>query len=144
MPAAPAGQPDFPTSEGQVIQAHDKSTQADQGPPSGAPPMKPCVIFNPAARGEKARRFRERLAALSAECALKPTYAPGGGRALAAEAMREGFEIIVAAGGDGTVNEVLNGIGDEPDGFARARLGGLPLGTITVFARELKLPTNCD
>jgi diacylglycerol kinase family enzyme len=85
--------------------------------------MKTCVVFNPAARGEKARRFRDQLAALSTECALKPTYAPGGGRALAAEAVREGFEIIVAAGGDGTVNEVLNGIGDEPEGFARARLG---------------------
>ncbi len=106
--------------------------------------MKTCVVFNPAARGEKARRFRDQLAALSTECALKPTYAPGGGRALAAEAVREGFEIIVAAGGDGTVNEVLNGIGDEPDGFARARLGVLPLGTINVFARELKLPTNFD
>src|SRR6266568_858704 len=106
--------------------------------------MKTCVIFNPAARGEKANRFREHLGVLSAQCTLKPTYAPGGGRALAAEAVRAGFELIVAAGGDGTVNEVLNGIGDEPAAFARARLGVLPLGTINVFARELKLPTNFD
>src|SRR5207237_299358 len=82
------------------------------------------------------------LDAIGAECALKPTTAPGGGRALAAEAVREGFEIIVAAGGDGTLNEVLNGIGDEPDGFARARLGVLPLGTINVFAREIGMPLD--
>src|SRR3989442_3147737 len=104
--------------------------------------MKICVIFNPAARGEKAQRFREHLAMLSTQCVLKPTYAAGAGRALAAEAVREGFEIIVAAGGDGTVNEVLNGIGDEPEGFSRACLGVLPLGTINVFARELNLPSQ--
>ena len=104
--------------------------------------MKICVIFNPAARGTKAARFRDHLAALSAECALKPTFAPGGGRALAAEAVREGFEIVVAAGGDGTVNEVLNGIGDVPDAFARTRFAVLPLGTINVFARELRMPTD--
>src|SRR3989442_1080269 len=106
--------------------------------------MRTCVIFNPAARGEKASRFREHLGTLSAQCSLKPTYAAGAGRALAAEAVREGFERIVAAGGDGTINEVLNGIGDEPEGLARACLGVLPLGTVNVFARELGLPTKFD
>ena len=104
--------------------------------------MRICVIFNPTAKGEKAKRFRRHLDAIGAECALKPTTAPGGGRALAAEAVREGFEVIVAAGGDGTLNEVLNGIGDEPDGFARTRLGMLPLGTVNVFAREIGMPLN--
>ena len=106
--------------------------------------MKTCVIFNPAARGHKANRFREHLSSLSAQCALKPTYAPGAGRVLAAEAVREGFELIVAAGGDGTLNEVLNGIGDVPEGYARACLGVLPLGTINVFARELGMPTGLE
>jgi diacylglycerol kinase (ATP) len=106
--------------------------------------MRICVIFNPAARGLKAAKFRSHLAALSSECTLKPTFVAGGGRALAAEAVREGFEIVVAAGGDGTVNEVLNGIGDVPESFARVRLGVLPLGTMNVFARELRLPTTFD
>src|SRR5436190_17774033 len=57
-------------------------------------PVKTCVIFNPAARGEKANRFRQHLGTLSEQCALKPTYAAGAGRALAAEAVREGFELI--------------------------------------------------
>ena len=104
--------------------------------------MRICVIFNPAARGAKAARFRDHLGALSAQCALKPTYAAGSGRSLAAEAVREGFELIVAAGGDGTLNEVLNGIGDVPDGFVRACLGVLPLGTVNVFAKELGMPGN--
>jgi len=102
--------------------------------------VRTCVIFNPAARGEKARRFRHQLDAIGPQCALKATTAPGDARRLAAEAVADGFELIVAAGGDGTVNEVLNGLGDAPDGFARARLGVLPLGTVNVLARELKIP----
>jgi diacylglycerol kinase (ATP) len=102
------------------------------------------VIFNPAARGEKARRFRRQLDAIGAQCALKATTAPGIARRLAAEAVTDGFDLIVAAGGDGTVNEVLNGIGDAPDGFVRARLGVLPLGTVNVFARELKIPLKVE
>jgi diacylglycerol kinase (ATP) len=102
------------------------------------------VIFNPAARGEKARHFRRQLDVIGTQCALKATTAPGAARELAAEAVTDGFDLVVAAGGDGTVNEVLNGIGDAPDGFARARLGVLPLGTVNVFARELKIPLRIE
>jgi YegS/Rv2252/BmrU family lipid kinase len=102
------------------------------------------VIFNPAARGEKARRFRKSLDAIGAESTLKQTAAAGDARRLAAEAVQDGFEVVVAAGGDGTLNEVLNGIGDVPGGFERVCLGVLPLGTVNVFARELVLPTRLD
>ena len=106
--------------------------------------VRTCVIFYPTARGEKARRFRQHLDAFGREATLKMTTAAGEARRLAAEAVKEGFEVIVAAGGDGTINEVLNGIGDTPDGFVRARLGVLPLGTVNVFARELALSTKLD
>ncbi len=102
--------------------------------------MRICVIFNPSARGNKARRFRRWLDGVAAECELRPTAGPNDARRIAAAAVREKFDLIVAAGGDGTVNEVLNGLGDVPDGFARARFGVLPLGTVNVFARELNLP----
>jgi diacylglycerol kinase (ATP) len=103
-----------------------------------------CVIFNPAAGGNKARRFRRQLDAIGAQCALKATAAPGDARRLTADAVADGFDSVVAAGGDGTVNEVLNGLGDAPDGFGRARLGVLPLGTVNVFARELKVPLRLE
>jgi diacylglycerol kinase (ATP) len=106
--------------------------------------VRTCVIFNPTARGDKARRFRRHLDAIGRESALKSTAAAGDARRLAAEAIREGFETVVAAGGDGTLNEVLNGFSDAPDGFDRARLGILPLGTVNVFARELGIPTKLD
>jgi len=106
--------------------------------------VRTCVIFNPTARGDKARRFRRHLDDIGRESTLKQTAAVGDARRLAAEAVREGFEIVVAAGGDGTLNEVLNGFGEVPDGFERARLGVLPLGTVNVFARELVIPTKLD
>ena len=108
--------------------------------PGAAHNLKICVIFNPVAKGNKARHFRHELNRMGGECALKPTAGPGDAQRLAAGAVAEGFETIVAAGGDGTVNEVLNGIGDAPEGFARSCLGVLPLGTVNVFARELAIP----
>jgi diacylglycerol kinase (ATP) len=99
-----------------------------------------CVIFNPTARGERARRVLRRLQALERSCTLRPTLAAGTARPQSTEAVREGFDTIVAVGGDGTVNEVINGIADAPDGFARTRLAVLPVGTVNVFARELGIP----
>lgn len=102
--------------------------------------VRACVIYNPAAKGQKAERFRQLLTAISTEAALKQTTGPRDARRLATQAIAEGFDTLIAAGGDGTLNEVLNGMGDAPDGFARARLGVLPLGTVNVFAREIKIP----
>ncbi len=104
--------------------------------------MRACIIFNPTAKGDKARHFRQHVDELGAGVVLKPTMAPGDGCRLATEAVRDGFDTLIAAGGDGTLNEVLNGLADAPDGFARARLAVLPLGTVNVFARELGLPLN--
>ena len=101
--------------------------------------MTTCVIFNPAARGDKARRLQAHLTEISRQAALKPTQGPGDARHLGAAAVREGFTTIVAAGGDGTLNEVLNGLADA-DGLGQARRGVLPLGTVNVFAKELNLP----
>jgi diacylglycerol kinase (ATP) len=101
-----------------------------------------CIIFNPAARGDKARKFRAYIEKTRGDWALKPTTGTGSARQLAADAVRDGFQTIVAAGGDGTLNEVLNGLSDAPGGFESARLGVLPLGTMNVFARELSVPLD--
>jgi diacylglycerol kinase (ATP) len=103
-----------------------------------------CVIFNPAARGNKARRFRRHLDEMAQQSVFKATTAPGDAQKFAATAVAEGFDLIVAAGGDGTVNEVLNGIGDVPGGFERTRLGVLPLGTVNVYAREMRIPLKLE
>ena len=66
---------------------------------------------------------------------LAPTVRAGDATRLAAQGVAQGHDVIVAAGGDGTVNEVVNGIG-----ASGALLGVLPLGTVNVFARELRIP----
>ena len=68
---------------------------------------------------------------------IRITSRAGDAEALAKRAVQEGFGRIVAAGGDGTVNHVANGIAGS-----NATLGILPIGTVNVFAMELGLPSN--
>ncbi len=90
------------------------------------------VIFNPAARGEKTQRLRQFLESKKSDrVTLAPTLCAGDATRLAAAA--DNHDIIVAAGGDGTINEVINGL-------ENATLGILPLGTVNVFAKELGIP----
>ena len=96
-----------------------------------------ALIFNPTARGNKAVKFRKWLGQLPNEVTLIETTAPGSASGLAAQAIRDGFRTIVASGGDGTINEVVNGIGQTEQELDRVFLGILPLGTMNVFAREL-------
>src|SRR5258706_1677578 len=93
----------------ECCRAESSNWPSNPDPPAA---MKICVIFNPAARGDKARALRKNLDLLAPECALKPTQSAGMARVLAAEAVRQGFETILAAGGHGNLNQVLNGIGD--------------------------------
>lgn len=95
------------------------------------------VILNPAARGERATRLRARVEQLVDGAILRCTSRRGHAESLAREAAADGFERIIAAGGDGTVNEVVNGIAGTD-----AVLGLLPLGTMNVFASELGLPSG--
>jgi diacylglycerol kinase (ATP) len=95
------------------------------------------VILNPAARSERARRWRARVEQLARGAVLCATSCIGEAETLARRAALEGYERIVAAGGDGTINEVVNGLAGSD-----AALGLLPIGTVNVFATELQLPAT--
>ena len=95
------------------------------------------VILNPAANGERANRWRAQVETLARDSTICATSHPGEAEGMARRAAREGFEKIVAAGGDGTINEVVNGLAGSG-----ATLGLLPMGTVNVFAMELGLPSH--
>ncbi len=96
-----------------------------------------CIIINPAARGAKARLAR--LQKIARGVVIKETVGPGDAEAQAERAVEQGYQTIVAAGGDGTINEVVNGIGIAP-----VALGILPMGTVNVFAMELGIPFGLE
>src|SRR5579884_3359664 len=71
------------------------------------------------------------------------TERAGHAEALAREAVeRGGYQAIVVGGGDGTINEAVNGILNAGGDHPRPRLGILPLGTCNVLATELGIPSG--
>jgi diacylglycerol kinase family enzyme len=98
-----------------------------------------CVIFNPrAGRGQAERRLQKVLH--GRPFVLRRTTAPGQAEQLAAQAAHEGFGIVAAAGGDGTVHEVANGLlsAAKPD----VVFGVVPLGSANDYAYSLNRMRN--
>lgn len=102
------------------------------------------VILNPAARSTQAAAREQAIRALTPAPELILTSRPGEAAQLAEQLARAGHPLVVAAGGDGTMNEVLQGLcrarAARPPGAAATALGVLPVGTMNVFALELGLP----
>ena len=99
------------------------------------------VIVNPSARSRRASRAVAHLEALRPAPELHFTERPGHASEIAEKLALEGRELVVAAGGDGTVNEVLQGLckvnATRKDVGTHTALGTLPAGTMNVFALEL-------
>ena len=96
------------------------------------------IMFNPVAGRRRAHllwRVLDVLVANGVRLDLAETHRAGHAEALAREAARRGEQMVVAAGGDGTIAEVANGLMGSD-----ARLGVIPLGTANVLAHELGLP----
>ncbi len=104
------------------------------------------VILNPAAKSTQASNREKVIRALSPAPELILTSAPGEATEIASSLAREGHPLIVAAGGDGTMNEVLQGIcqvnANRAPGEKHTALGVLPVGTMNVFSLEMGLPSS--
>ena len=92
------------------------------------------VIQNPAAGGSRTRcaATLDRLRAFGCDLEIRSTARRGDAQAFARAAPGQGFDRVVAAGGDGTINEVVNGLAGTG-----VPLALIPLGTANVLAAEI-------
>jgi diacylglycerol kinase (ATP) len=103
--------------------------------------VKTVIVLNPVAGSvgavdelkEKFRRVKDGE--------VRVTTKPGDAEDFSREAVDRGCDLIVAAGGDGTLNSVINGIGER---IRDVSVGLVPLGTGNDFARSLNLPKAVD
>lgn len=105
------------------------------------------VILNPYANrwkaGERRAEAEAALHAAGVEYDLVLTERPGHGIELAAQAARDGFNPVIAAGGDSTNNEVANGLLQAAgEGGSPTVFGILPMGTANDLAANLGVPTD--
>ncbi|GGH10060.1 diacylglycerol kinase [Paenibacillus segetis] len=103
------------------------------------------LIYNPTSGREEMRRLLphvlERLDRAGIETSCHATQGEGDATLEAADAVDRGYDIIIAAGGDGTLNEVVNGMAGKNN---LPPLGVFPLGTTNDFARAMGIPKRWE
>ena len=103
------------------------------------------LIVNPKSAGGRTGRDLEELerevAKRFSQATLTTTRGPGDAEVRAKEAVQAGAEVVVAVGGDGTANEVVNGLRDAP---ASTVMAVLPAGTGSDLVKTLRMPTRMD
>ncbi len=100
-------------------------------------PRRYPLIFNPWARSQKGGRVLRFLMQHADRFAMHTTEQAGQAREMAARFAAQGEPVVIAAGGDGTLNEVADGLAGS-----NTIMGILPAGTMNVFARELGIPLD--
>lgn len=98
-------------------------------------PRRYPLIFNPKARSQRGQRTLRFLMDHATKFALYATGSAEEAGEIAKGFARNGEPVVIAAGGDGTLNAVVQGLAGS-----RTALGVLPAGTMNVFARELGIP----
>nr|WP_046175927.1 YegS/Rv2252/BmrU family lipid kinase [Domibacillus indicus] len=102
---------------------------------------KAMIIANPSSGKEKAGEYvsqiTEQLERLGYNVKARFTEGEGDAERFAKEACSLKFDTVIAMGGDGTMNETVNGLAEQPH---RPVLGVIPLGTVNDFARALNIP----
>lgn len=102
---------------------------------------KALLIVNPSSGKEKGAKYKdmtkEVLEKRYEEVVVKETEKGGDATDFAFDAAKQGFDAVVAMGGDGTLNEVINGLAPHDN---RPAFGFIPLGTVNDLARSLGIP----
>lgn len=101
------------------------------------------IIYNPTSGRETFRRelpyVLQRLEEAGYETSAHATTGDGDAEAAAKYALSRSFDLVIAAGGDGTINEVIHGLAEQNH---RPKLGVIPTGTTNDFARALHIPRD--
>jgi len=102
--------------------------------------MKTTIIINPIAGKKNDASINKALGVLKSHDIIpevRETAKKGDALLFAREEVTKGTEVVIAAGGDGTVNEIANGLAGSS-----VKLGVLPLGTANVFSLETRIPSD--
>ncbi|KPJ56621.1 MAG: hypothetical protein AMJ42_05120 [Deltaproteobacteria bacterium DG_8] len=102
--------------------------------------MKTTIIINPIAGKRNYRNIKKAINVLRSNGIIpeiRETTRRGDGEIFAQEEIKKGTEIVIAAGGDGTVNEIANGLVGSS-----VKLGVLPIGIANVFSLEAQIPSD--
>ncbi len=103
------------------------------------------IIYNPTSGRELIKRHLpevlEKLERAGYETSCHATTGAGDATNAARIAVERKYDLVVAAGGDGTINEVVNGLAEQE---YRPTLGIIPVGTTNDFARAIGVPRNID
>ncbi|OMP68029.1 diacylglycerol kinase [Domibacillus epiphyticus] len=101
------------------------------------------IIYNPTSGRELFRKHLpealEKLERAGYETSAHATTGEGDATIAARTAVERGFDVVIAAGGDGTLNEVVNGLAGHEH---RPKFGVIPMGTTNDFARALHIPRD--
>ncbi len=107
--------------------------------------MKAMLIVNPSSGKEAAVEnlpmVEELLKNKGYDIEVKMTEKEKDATLFAEEACEKGYDVVVSMGGDGTLNETINGLSEKEH---RPKLGIIPLGTVNDFARALEIPLECE
>jgi diacylglycerol kinase family enzyme len=106
--------------------------------------VRALLVVNPTATTTtpRSREVLKRALASELKVEVVETSHRGHAAALAVRAMREGLDVVVALGGDGTVNEIVNGLLTDGPHHELPALAVVPGGSTNVFARAIGLPTH--
>lgn len=101
------------------------------------------IIYNPTAGKEAVKKelpiILETLELAGFETSAHATTGEGDAKEAARAAVERAFDLVVVAGGDGTINEVIQGLAEQS---FRPQLGIIPAGTTNDFARALQIPRD--
>jgi YegS/Rv2252/BmrU family lipid kinase len=124
-----------------ILKKDKRRSCSDHSPPMPRDIRNALLIYNPTSGGRRHRRFAEIEKAVrilgdeGIKVELAPTSGPGNAQVIAQQAVEQQRELVIACGGDGTINEIINGLAGS-----QVPMALLPAGTANILAKELRIP----